>query len=113
MRLFVTALEREVAKMHANGIRLRIVGDLSRFDDKLQKMIANAERRTEGNTRMTVTICANYGGRWDIMQAINKMVAANPGACDRSTERRVGNECVIRVDIGGRGISKKKKVTKN
>src|SRR3546814_2283040 len=51
MRLFVTALEREVAKMHANGIRLRIVGDLSRFDDKLQKMIANAERRTEGNTR--------------------------------------------------------------
>jgi len=84
MRLFVTALEREVAKMHANGIRLRIVGDLSRFDDKLQKMIANAERKTEGNTRMTVTICANYGGRWDIMQAVNKMVAAHPDARDFS-----------------------------
>jgi undecaprenyl diphosphate synthase len=55
--------------MHANGIRLRIVGDLSRFDDKLQKMIANAERKTEGNTRMTVTICANYGGRQDIAAA--------------------------------------------
>ncbi|HEX2604854.1 MAG TPA: polyprenyl diphosphate synthase [Oxalicibacterium sp.] len=87
MRLFVTALEREVSKMHANGIRLKIVGDLSRFDDKLQKMIAAAERKTAANDRMTVTVCANYGGRWDIMQAINKMVAANPGATDFSEEQ--------------------------
>jgi undecaprenyl diphosphate synthase len=87
MRLFVTALEREVSKMHANGIRLKIVGDLSRFDDKLQKMIASAERKTAGNTRMTVTVCANYGGRWDIMQAVNKMVAADPGATDFSEEQ--------------------------
>jgi len=84
MRLFVTALEREVSKMHANGIRLKIVGDLSRFDEKLQKLIDSAERRTEGNTGLTVTVCANYGGRWDIMQAINRMVAANPGAADFS-----------------------------
>lgn len=82
MRLFMTALEREVAKMHANGIRLKIVGDLDRFDDKLQQMIASAERKTAGNTRMTVTVCANYGGRWDIMQATGKMVAAHPGATE-------------------------------
>lgn len=87
MRLFVTALEREVSKMHANGIRLRIVGDLSRFDDKLQKMITSAERKTASNTKLTVTICANYGGRWDIMQAVGKMVAANPGASDFSEEQ--------------------------
>lgn len=87
MRLFVTALEREVAKMHANGIRLKIVGDLSRFDDKLQKMIANAERKTAANDKLTVTICANYGGRWDIMQAVNQMVASNPGATDFSEEQ--------------------------
>src|SRR3954464_15343376 len=79
MRLFVTALEREVSKMHANNIRLRVVGDLSRFDAKLQEMIAAAERRTANNTRLTVTICANYGGRWDIMQATAKMVKAHPG----------------------------------
>ncbi|MES2936012.1 MAG: polyprenyl diphosphate synthase [Pseudomonadota bacterium] len=79
MRLFVTALEREVAKMHANNIRLKIVGDLSRFDQKLQGMMANAERKTANNERLTVTICANYGGRWDIMQAINKMLAIHPG----------------------------------
>lgn len=87
MRLFMTALEREVSKMHANGIRLKIVGDLDRFDDKLQKMIAAAERKTAGNTRLTVTVCANYGGRWDIMQAVGKMVAANPGATDFSEEQ--------------------------
>ncbi|WP_175625709.1 MULTISPECIES: polyprenyl diphosphate synthase [Oxalobacteraceae] len=87
MRLFVTALEREVSKMHANGIRLKIVGDLSRFDDKLQKMISAAERKTAGNTRLTVTICANYGGRWDIMQAVNQMLAANPGSIDFNEEQ--------------------------
>jgi undecaprenyl diphosphate synthase len=82
MRLFMTALEREVAKMHANGIRLRVVGDLSRFDARLQQLIANAERRTGNNSRLTVTVCANYGGRWDIMQAVGKMVAAAPGSVD-------------------------------
>lgn len=87
MRLFVTALEREVAKMHANGIRLKVVGDLTRFDAKLQQMIADAERRTANNTRLTVTICANYGGRWDIMQAVGKMVAAYPQTCNFSEDQ--------------------------
>jgi undecaprenyl diphosphate synthase len=87
MRLFVTALEREVSKMHANNIRLKVVGDLSRFDARLQELIANAERKTANNTRLTVTVCANYGGRWDIMQATGKMVAANPGVTDFSEEQ--------------------------
>jgi undecaprenyl diphosphate synthase len=87
MRLFVTALEREVGKMHANNIRLKVVGDLIRFDAKLQAMIAEAQRKTENNTRLTVTICANYGGRWDILQAAKKMIAANPGMLDPTEEQ--------------------------
>lgn len=87
MRLFMTALEREVTKMHVNSIRLKVVGDLSRFDPKLQEMIASAERRTTGNTRLTVNVCANYGGRWDVMQAVGKMVAAHPGATEFSEEQ--------------------------
>jgi undecaprenyl diphosphate synthase len=87
MRLFVTALEREVAKMHANDIRLKVVGDLSRFDARLQELIANAERRTANNQRLTVTVCANYGGRWDIMQAVEKMMVANPGVTGFSEEQ--------------------------
>jgi undecaprenyl diphosphate synthase len=76
MRLFITALEREVAKMHANNIRLKVVGELTRFEAELQQMIANAERKTANNTGLTVTVCANYGGRWDIMQALGKLVQA-------------------------------------
>lgn len=78
MRLFVTALEREVSKLRANGIRLRVVGDLSAFDARLRELIAQAERSTAGNTRMTLTIAANYGGRWDILQATRALLAARP-----------------------------------
>ena len=86
MRLFMTALEREIAKMHLNDIRLKVVGDLSRFDEKLRGMIADAERRTAKNGRLTVTICANYGGRWDITQAVNRMVAAAGASAAIGTE---------------------------
>jgi undecaprenyl diphosphate synthase len=87
MRLFMTALEREVAKMHSNNIRLKVVGDLSRFDLKLRQMIVNAERKTANNTRLTLTICANYGGRWDIVQALNKLVEEQPGVTGFTEEQ--------------------------
>ncbi len=86
MRLFMTALEREVGKMHANNIRLRVVGDLSRFDAKLQDMVAKSEAQTAANTGLTLTICANYGGRWDIMQAVGKMLKQQPDRTDFSED---------------------------
>jgi undecaprenyl diphosphate synthase len=73
MRLFIAVLEREVAKMHANGIRLKIVGDLSRFNPRIIELAARAESKTARNTRMTLTIAANYGGRWDMLQATRKI----------------------------------------
>jgi undecaprenyl diphosphate synthase len=80
MKLFVTALDREVAKMHANNIRLKVVGDLSRFSADLQERIVAAEAKTANNDALTVTVCANYGGRWDILQAAAKMAKAHPDA---------------------------------
>ena len=74
MRLFITALEREVGKLHANGIRLRVVGDLERFEPRIRELIRRAETKTARNTRLTLTIAANYGGRWDILQATKKLV---------------------------------------
>jgi undecaprenyl diphosphate synthase len=73
MRLFVTALEREIGKLHANGIRLRVIGDTAMFDDRIRTLIQRAETKTARNTRLTLTIAANYGGRWDIMQAARKL----------------------------------------
>lgn len=78
MQLFVKALEQEVEKLDRNGVRLRVIGDLSRFEPRLQDLIRKAEEQTAANTRLDLTIAANYGGRWDIMQAVNKMVAAQP-----------------------------------
>src|SRR5574343_86048 len=78
MQLFVKALEQEVEKLDRNGVRLRVIGDLSRFEPRLQELIQQAEAKTAGNTRLDLTIAANYGGRWDIMQATNRMLAAQP-----------------------------------
>jgi undecaprenyl diphosphate synthase len=78
MQLFVKALEQEVEKLDKNGVRLRIVGDLSRFDPRLRELIRAGERRTAHNDRLHLTIAANYGGRWDIMQAVNAMQRQHP-----------------------------------
>ncbi|HET8597877.1 MAG TPA: polyprenyl diphosphate synthase [Castellaniella sp.] len=78
MRLFVRTLEKEVDKLIAQGVRLRIVGDLGAFDDKLQGLIRDAEARTAGQSALTLTIAANYGGRWDILQAARSLLADHP-----------------------------------
>ncbi|MCE1240529.1 MAG: polyprenyl diphosphate synthase [Azonexaceae bacterium] len=73
MQLFVKALQQEVEKLDRNGVRLRVIGDLARFDEPLQQLIRQAEAQTAGNTALELTIAANYGGRWDIMQAVNRL----------------------------------------
>lgn len=79
MRLFMSALEREVLALDENGVRLRVVGDLSAFEPALRDAIARAEARTADNPGMTLTIAANYGGRWDIVQAARKLMQAQGG----------------------------------
>jgi len=76
MGLFVSALEDEVNKLHKNGVRLRVIGDLQPFSPRLQALIASAEARTADNDRLTLTIAANYGGRWDIQQALGGWIKA-------------------------------------
>ncbi len=78
MQLFHIALTSEVEKLHRNGIRLRVVGDLSRFDARMRTLIEQGERTTAANTRLTLTVAANYGGRWDILQALGRMLRAHP-----------------------------------
>ncbi len=78
MQLFVLALEQEVAKLHENNIRFKVVGDINRFEPRLSKLIHEAEALTSNNTMLTLTIAANYGGRWDIMQAVQRMLLDHP-----------------------------------
>lgn len=78
MRLFVQALDREVAQLKGQGVRLRVVGDLSKFESKLQNMIEQAQQTTAANDKLHLTIAANYGGRWDILQATRSMLKHSP-----------------------------------
>ena len=78
MKLFLTALEKEINRLHRNNVRLRLIGDLSRFDPLIQERVAIAEKKTENNTGLNLTIAANYGGRWDVMQAFQSWQTNNP-----------------------------------
>lgn len=73
MQLFIRALESEVAKLHENKIRFKVVGDLTAFDVRIRDLIASGEELTKDNKKLTLTIAANYGGRWDILQAANRL----------------------------------------
>jgi undecaprenyl diphosphate synthase len=79
MGLFTTYLQKEVDSMNTNGVCLKVVGDKSRFAPVLQELIARAEQQTAQNTRITLTVCANYGGRWDMVQAAQAWQQAHPG----------------------------------
>ncbi len=78
MGLFMEALQREVVKLHENNIRLILIGDRAGFSDELNAQIEASEKMTAENTGLTLTIAANYGGRWDVLHAAKQMVAANP-----------------------------------
>ena len=80
MDLFLRALEQEVAKLHDNGIRLKIVGDIARFSPRIRELIDAGEALTARNTRLTLTVAANYGGRRDIAQAAQRYFADHPEA---------------------------------
>jgi undecaprenyl diphosphate synthase len=90
MRLFVSALQKEVGKLKEQGVRLRVVGELGAFDRQLQALILEAERATEDNSRLQLTVCASYGGRWDILQSVRSLLASarDPAAMAQSLSER-------------------------
>lgn len=86
MQLFLRALEQEVMKLHQNEIRFKVIGDVSRFEPRIIDLIKDAEALTVNNRRLTLTIAANYGGRWDILQALRQLLAASPHAINAISE---------------------------
>ena len=89
--LFVMALEREAEKLHRNGIRLRIVGDLAPFGKKITDLVERAERLTRDNQKMTLSIAANYGGRWDLLQAMQRLIESRPEQRGAFTEEQLAS----------------------
>jgi undecaprenyl diphosphate synthase len=92
MRLFMLALQREIDKLVELGVRMRVVGETFAFSPELRRLIADSERRTEKNSRLHLTVCANYGGRWDIAQAAQR--AAREQLMAGATEVRIDEEAI-------------------
>ena len=74
IELFKMVLGSEVKKLHKNNVRLNIIGDTSRFDSKLVSRISEAQTLTEKNDSLVLNIAANYGGRWDIVNAAKELI---------------------------------------
>ena len=92
MELFVRALQLEVKKLHKNAIRFRVIGDLASFSERIRELVADSVALTRDNRGLTLTVAANYGGRWDILQAVNRVLA----------ERTPGSGPVREEDLAGR-----------
>ncbi|TYK65658.1 isoprenyl transferase [Colwellia echini] len=101
MDLFMFVLTKEVKRLHKNNIRFQVVGDLSRFSEKLQKNIAKSEQLTAENTGLVLSVAANYGGRWDIAQAAKKLateVSQGTMTLDDITEDSLHQEtCLVNL----------------
>ncbi len=99
MGLFISALDQQVKKLHDNDIRLRVIGDRSAFNATLQKRIRDAEALTRDNTGLTLVIAANYGGRWDILEAARALarnVAAGALEPDEITEQQMAHHMSLK-----------------
>lgn len=86
MDLFLTALKKEVSRLHKGNVRMKVIGDVTQFPAKLQAKIRDAEEQTAGNDGLLLQIAANYGGRWDITQAAKTLaLKVQQGLLDANT----------------------------
>ena len=88
-QLFMAALEQEAERLHRNKVRLRVIGDIAPFGARVVELARRAEELTAPNTGLTLTIAANYGGRWDLMQALTRLVGAGPIPPEGFTEEQL------------------------
>jgi undecaprenyl diphosphate synthase len=94
-QLFVLALEQEVDKLNKNGIRLKVIGDLTPFGSRICELARRGEEVTAQNTKLTLTIAANYGGRWDLLQAIGRLLQCCPEQRDGFTEEQLARQLAL------------------
>ena len=97
MELFSHALDNQVKRLHKNNIRLNVIGDISRFSDTLQQKIHAAQSLTKNNTSLIINIAADDGGRWDLTQAMQKLVkqvAEGERSADSLTEADINSQLI-------------------
>ncbi len=90
MSLLILALSKHVARMKADGVRIRVVGDLSTVSAQVRQALLDAADATQHNDRLVLTVAFNYGGRWDVLQACRRIIEAglDPALVDEATMSR-------------------------
>lgn len=101
MELFVWALESEIKSLHKHNVRLKVIGDVSRFNPRLQARIQHAEEMTQQNNGLILSIAANYGGRWDIIQAVKKIAGQVQKSllCPEQIQEDTLSQCLCLNDL--------------
>ncbi|NIG98291.1 MAG: (2E,6E)-farnesyl-diphosphate-specific ditrans,polycis-undecaprenyl-diphosphate synthase [Serratia symbiotica] len=101
MELFVHALDSDLKSLHKHNVKLRVIGDISRFSKRLQERIHRSEQLTKNNNGLTLNIAANYGGRWDIIQGVKKLAEQVQGGMLRSDQisEELLSQCVCMSDL--------------
>jgi undecaprenyl diphosphate synthase len=94
-QLFSLALQQEVEKLNRNDIRLRVIGEIAPFGEQIQEQVRRAEELTSANKRLTLTVAANYGGRWDLLRALEKMLQAAPDRRSGFTEEQLSQHLAL------------------
>lgn len=87
MSLLLVALSKHLTKLKSDGVRIRIAGDLANVSGKVRDALLDAEAATQANSRLTLTVAFNYGGRWDIVQACRRAMADGLRAEDLTEAR--------------------------
>jgi undecaprenyl diphosphate synthase len=105
MELLGMALGREVPRLHENGVRLYFPGNRGVLSGRVQQALAEAERLTEGNRKLLLNVCFNYGGRWDIAQAAQRLAAegreiTEAALCETTALAHVGDPDLL-IRTGG------------
>lgn len=86
MSLFMDALDREVAELHANRVRVRIIGNRQKLSVRLQQRIAEAEALTAGNAGLKLQVAVSYGGRWDVLEAAKRLAMRAASGAIRASD---------------------------
>jgi undecaprenyl diphosphate synthase len=94
-QIFLAVLEQEIETLHRNNVRLKFIGDLEPFGERAFELARRAEALTSANLGLTLTIAANYGGRWDLLRAMTKLVRSQPVPAAGFSEEQLASELAL------------------
>ena len=99
MDILVTALAKEIGQLRADGVRLQFIGARSELSQRVRDGLDKAEQSTAHNTRLTLNVCFNYGGRWDIVNAVNCLLAAGSAVTQESLGAALTAPFLVEPDL--------------